>query len=181
MGSCSETVSRAGRAAAHHQVIVTFMMDPPRTVLVLVLLVSLVHGLMVMDEPSCQEVEEAECGLCHTVYMEKCKTIMRERMVEEKRPICKLEVMKTVKAGSKKVMRCKLGMKRMKKKYPKLDCKKVAAGQEEKCVDMVKLQEENHEVKRCSFHPKTVCHPAEGRGCRMVKKKMCNYIDSNKV
>merc|ERR1711973_245080 len=186
MGSCSETVSRAGRAAAHHQVIVTFMMDPPRTVLVLVLLVSLVHGLMVMDEPSCQEVEEAECGLCHTVYMEECKmemvhemmpkkvsmcrsvtryeekceTIMRERMVEEKRPICKLEVMKTGKVGSKKVMRCKLGMKRMKKMYPKVDCKKVAAGQEEK-----------HEVKKCSFHPRTVCHPAEGRGCRMVKKK----------
>lgn len=114
-------------------------------------------------------------------YEEKCETIMRERMVEEKRPICKLEVMKSGKAGSKKVMRCKLGMKRMKKKYPKLDCKKVAAGQEEKCVDMVKLQEENHEVKKCSFHPKTVCHPAEGRGCRMVKKKMCNYIDSNKV
>ena len=45
-------------------VIVTFMMDPPRTVLVLVLLVSLVQGLMVMDEPSCQDVEEAECGVC---------------------------------------------------------------------------------------------------------------------
>ena len=102
-------------------------------------------------------------------------------MVEEKRPICKVEVMKAAKSASKKVMRCKLGMKKMKKFYPKLECKKVAAGKEEKCVEMVKLQEEKKEVKKCSFHPKTICRPSEGLGCRMVRKKMCNYIDSNQV
>merc|ERR1712029_1180141 len=110
-------------------------------------------GVQDGDGPRDDAQESLDCRNV-TRYEEKCETIMRERMVEEKRPICKLEVMKTGKAGSKKVMRCKLGMKRMKKKYPKLDCKKVAAGQEEKCVDMVKLQEENHEVKKCSFHPK---------------------------
>ena len=102
-------------------------------------------------------------------------------MVEEKRPICKVEVMKAAKSASKKVMRCMLGMKKMKKFYPKLECKKVAAGKEEKCVEMVKLQEEKKEVKKCSFHPKTICRPSEGLGCRMVRKKMCNYIDSNQV
>ena len=82
-------------------------------------------------------------------------------MVEEKRPICKLETMK-----SQKVMRCKLGMKKMKKVFPKLECRKVAVGKEEKCVEMVKLHEEKQEVKKCSFHPKTICRPVEGLGCR---------------
>merc|ERR1719175_585858 len=44
-----------------------------------------VAGLMVMDEASCHEAEEEECGLCHTVYMEECS--MKE--VEEMRPMKK--------------------------------------------------------------------------------------------
>jgi len=179
-------------------------MEPPRTVLALLLLTSVVKvkGLMLMDEPSCHEVEEAECGLCHTVYMEECdmqmvphmmpkkvsmcknvtryeencQTLMSHKMVEEKRPICKLETMK-----SQKVMRCKLGMKKMKKVFPKLECRKVAVGKEEKCVEMVKLHEEKQEVKKCSFHPKTICRPVEGLGCRRVRRTMCNYIDTNQV
>ena len=106
---------------------------------------------------------------------------MSYKMVEEKRPICKLEIMKSKNSERKKVMKCKLGMKKMKKKLPKFECRKVAAGQEEECVEMVKLQEEKHEVKKCSFQPKTICRPVEGVGCRLVKKKMCNYIDSNQV
>merc|ERR1712141_457452 len=176
-------------------------------VVVLVVVTSTVQGLMVMDEPSCHDVEEAECGVCHTLYMEDCKmemvaemmpkkvsmcrnvtrfeekclTKMSYKMVEEKRPICKLEIMTSAKSERKKVMKCKLGMKKMKKKFPKSECRKVPVGQQEECVDMVKLQEEQHEVKKCSFQPKTICRPVEGVGCRMVKKKMCNYIDSNQV
>merc|ERR1739838_1024388 len=78
-----------------------------------------VTSLMVMDESSCVEVEEEECGICHTIYMEecemkmveemmpvkvsmcknvtrfeeKCKTIMNHKMVEEKRPICKFQML----------------------------------------------------------------------------------------
>ena len=74
-------------------------------------------------------------------YEEKCLTKMSYKMVEEKRPICKLEIMKSAKSERKKVMKCKLGMKKMKKKFPKSECRKVAAGQQEECVDMVKLQE----------------------------------------
>ena len=40
---------------------------------------------------------------------------------------------------------------------------------------MVKLKKEKHEVKDCSFHPKTICKQAEGKECKMVTKKMCNY------
>merc|ERR1711971_1459122 len=107
------------------------------------------------------EMMPKKVSMCRNVtrYEEKCLTKMSYKMVEEKRPICKLE--------------------KIKKKFPKSECRKVAAGQQEECVDMVKLQEEQHEVKKCSFQPKTICRPVEGVGCRMVRKKMCNYIDSN--
>ena len=105
-------------------------------------------------------------------------------MVEEKRPICQLELVpesKSVGEKQKQVMKCKLGMKMMKKYYPEEKCKKVAMGKEKKCVQMVKLQPEEHEVKTCSFHPKTICRPVVGMKCKTVKKKMCNYVDTNKV
>jgi len=170
-------------------------------------IVSSVSGLMVMDETSCHEVEEEECGMCHTVYMEECAMVkeqemmpkkvemcknvtrfedkcemkMKEKMVEEKRPICHLEMMKKATAKSKQIMKCKLGMKKMKKHYPEKKCRKVAVGFDKKCFDMVKLQKEVHEVKKCSFHPKTICLPVVKMKCKTVKKKMCNYVDSNQV
>jgi len=168
-----------------------------------------VSGLMVMDESTCHEVEEEECGVCHTVYMQECDMLMvpemmptkvqmcknvtryedkcvmkmSHKMVEEKRPICHLEVMNSTgsESSKKQIMKCKLGMKKMKKYFPEKKCTKVAAGVREKCVDMVKLQEEKHEVKKCSFHPKTVCRPVTDMKCKTVKKKMCNYIDNNHV
>merc|ERR1711910_83361 len=60
----------------------------PRLALIL-LLVHLSSSKMVMDETSCHEVEEEECGLCHTVYMEECS--MKE--VEESRPVCSVKAM----------------------------------------------------------------------------------------
>ena len=48
-----------------------------------------VLSLMVMDEESCQEVEEKDCGICHTIYMEKCEMKMVEEMMPTKVPICK--------------------------------------------------------------------------------------------
>ena len=107
-------------------------------------------------------------------------------MVEEKRPICKLKMMTkkhtkcedmTHADGCKRVMKCHLRMKMMKKTYPVTVCEDIAIGEEEKCVEMVKLKKEKHEEKDCSFHPKTVCKQAEGMECRRVKKKMCNYKD----
>jgi len=177
----------------------------------------LVMSRMVMDESSCEEVEEQECGLCHTVYMEecamemveemrpamvkscknvtkyeeKCKTVMEDQEIEEKKPVCKVKMMnkdhkacvlEKDKKACKRVMKCQLITKMVKKKMPNTKCEKVAmAEKEEKCFDMVKLKKEKHEKKSCSFHPKTVCHDSEGRECRTVKKKMCNYIDSNQL
>ena len=108
---------------------------------------------------------------------------MAHKMVEEKRPICRLELLNSIKSGAKRkqIMKCKLGMKKMKKYYPEKQCRKVAVGQEKKCVDMVKLHEEKHEVKKCAFHPKTMCLPVAGMRCKKVKRKMCNYTDSNNV
>jgi len=52
------------------------------TTALLLLLARTITSKMVMDESSCLEVEEEECGLCHTVYMEECA--MKE--VPEMRP-----------------------------------------------------------------------------------------------
>ena len=46
-------------------------------------------GLMVVDESSCVEVEEEECGYCHTIYMEECKMKMVEEMMPNKVSVCK--------------------------------------------------------------------------------------------
>ena len=46
-------------------------------------------GLMIMDESSCVEVEEEECGYCHTIYMEECKMKMVEEMMPNKVSVCK--------------------------------------------------------------------------------------------
>ena len=109
-------------------------------------------------------------------------------IVEEKRPICKFQMLLSSQTpctdtnkGCKRVMKCHLGMKMMKKTYPATVCEDIAIGEEEKCVEMVKLKKEKHEEKDCSFHPKTVCKKAEGEGCRRVKKKMCNYKDSEQI
>ena len=120
---------------------------------------------------------------CNFRFENKCEMEMKHKMVEEKRPICRLEILNNTSANYKKkqIMKCQLGMKKMKKYYPEKKCHKVAAGTEEKCFQMVKLQQEEHETKKCSFHPKTICRPADDVKCKIVKKKMCNYIDSNQV
>merc|ERR1712198_373600 len=138
-----------------------------------------VVGLMVM------EMMPKKVSMCKNVtrFEDKCVMKMKHKMVEEKRPICNLEILNNTSTNyqKKQIMKCKLGMKKMKKYYPEKDCTKVAVGLDKKCFDMVKLQEEKHEVKKCSFHPKTVCRPSEEMKCKTVKKKMCNYIDSNKL
>ena len=48
-----------------------------------------VAALMVVDESSCVEVEEEECGFCHTIYMEECKMKMVEEMKPAKVNVCR--------------------------------------------------------------------------------------------
>ena len=48
-----------------------------------------VSSVMVMDEASCVEMEQEECGICHTIYMEECKMKMVEEMMPTKVSMCK--------------------------------------------------------------------------------------------
>ena len=64
-------------------------MDTIKVLVVVVLFISMVQGLMVMDEPSCQEVEEAECGVCHTLYMEHCQMEVVAEMMPKKVSMCR--------------------------------------------------------------------------------------------
>ena len=48
-----------------------------------------VSGLMVMDESTCHDVEEEECGVCHTVYMQECDMVMVPEMMPTKVQMCK--------------------------------------------------------------------------------------------
>ena len=48
-----------------------------------------VMSLMVMDESSCVQVEEEQCGICHTIYMEECEMKMVEEMMPVKVAMCK--------------------------------------------------------------------------------------------
>merc|ERR1719394_872389 len=48
-----------------------------------------VSGLMDMDESTCHEVEEEECGVCHTVYMQECDMVMVPEMMPTKVQMCK--------------------------------------------------------------------------------------------
>ena len=43
---------------------------------------------MLMDRNSCVLVEEEECGICHTIYMEECKIKVVEEMMPNKMRIC---------------------------------------------------------------------------------------------
>ena len=108
-------------------------------------------------------------------------------MVEEKRPICKVEIMnkdhtkcENAKSGKcKHVMKCSLVMKMMAKTHPRTVCEDIAIGEEEKCVDMVKLKKDKHLAKDCSFIPRTLCREREDRQCRRVTKIMCQYVQKN--
>merc|ERR1719394_1608411 len=102
-----------------------------------------VVGLMVMDETSCHEIDMEECNMvmememmpkkvsmCKNVtrFEDKCVMKMKHKMVEEKRPICNLEILNNTSTNyqKKQIMKCKLGMKKMKKYFPEKDCTKVA-------------------------------------------------------
>ena len=59
------------------------------SIFLVICLYGCVAGVMVMDESSCVEVEEEECGFCHTIYMEECKMKMMEEMMPAKVSVCK--------------------------------------------------------------------------------------------
>ena len=60
-----------------------------RLFLLLLVVIHQVSSFMVMDEASCVEVEEEDCGIYHTIYMEECKMKMVEEMIPTKVAICR--------------------------------------------------------------------------------------------
>ena len=108
---------------------------------------------------------------------------MEEKMEEEEGPICKIRMTSKNDSSCEEkpsscspLLECRIGMKKKLKKYPRTACEKIATGEEEKCVEMVKLKKERLQTKFCSFHPMTMCRQAEGRDCRKVKRRMCNFL-----
>merc|ERR1712106_380240 len=123
MGSCAETATLSGCAAALGLARLVATVEEEimmiGTFVLLCFAGVLVNSFMVMDEQSCVEMEQEECGICHTIYIEECKmkmmeemmptkvsmcrnvtryetkcqVVMEHKMVEEKRPICKVEMM----------------------------------------------------------------------------------------
>ena len=177
-----------------------------RAAILALAILSLAQARMVMDKPSCREVEEEDCGLCHTVYMEECAMKEVEEMLPLRVEVCRREecrmekVMKeeevvvpvcSVKSmdrehqvcregegGCFRMMDCSMERKVVEREREEKVCDQ--AGRQ-KCYTVVKLQKQMKERKACSFHPKTVCQPAEGKRCRKVSKKMCNYTDTNQL
>ena len=177
-----------------------------RAAILALAILSLAQARMVMDEPSCREVEEEDCGLCHTVYMEECAMKEVEEMLPLRVEVCRREecrmekVMKeeevvvpvcSVKSmdrehqvcregegGCFRMMDCSMERKVVEREREEKVCDQ--AGRQ-KCYTVVKLQKQMKERKACSFHPKTVCQPAGGKRCRKVSKKMCNYTDTNQL
>merc|ERR1712154_55438 len=94
------------------------------------LCVSVSLSVMVMEEETCHEVEEEDCGVCHTIYMENCEMKMLEEMMPTKVQICK--------NVTRYFHNCSTEMA-------------YTEGEEEQCVEMVKLEKEKHEGKHCSF------------------------------
>merc|ERR1712059_171305 len=117
----------------------------------------------------------------------ECSMVEEMKEVEEVRPICSVKAMDMEhrpcsmdhggdRSKCRRVMDCRLGKKMMKKPIKKKVCQR-----KKKCFNVVRLKKQMQEKKSCSFHPKTVCHPSVGKDCRRVKKKMCNYRDSNSL
>ena len=109
-------------------------------------------------------------------------------MVEETRPMCRIQSVgkdeKECKLGEsrsqrckKKIMKCSIGKTMIKRMYPTEKCEKIPIGIEEKCADMVKLKMKKQKVMKCAFHPKTVCKATQDIECKLVTKKMCNYVN----
>ena len=122
---------------------------------------------------------------------ERCAMSVEEEDVEERHPLCEVKsmtrehkacILEKDKAACKRVMTCKMKKKMVKKMMEKKKCEKVPTEVvEEQCFNKVMVEKKEIEKEVCQFQPKTVCHDSEGKECKKVKKKMCNYLDSNEV
>ena len=113
---------------------------------------------------------------------------MKNKEVLKRRPICRIEVLSSIQLveyasnviqedyeePKKKIMKCKIGLKKMKISVPVKVCKTVPI-EVEKCVEAVKLVKENYEKKVCSFHPKKICYKNKRPKYKTDIKKVVNF------
>ena len=91
-------------------------------------------------------------------------------MVTERRPICRIENLvngvanaagnndiDTNQAEPSRVMRCKIGFKKLKIRVPVKTCKSFPRDYK-RCAKTVKIIKENREKNVCSFIPQKFCH-----------------------
>ena len=127
----------------------------------LLLLPLQLEARMVVDSPSCREVEEEDCGLCHTVYMEECA--MRE--VEEMLPL-RVEVCRREECRMEKVVREEevvvpvCSVKSMDREHQA--CREGEGG----CFRMMDCSMERKVVER--EREEKVCDQAGGQKCHTV-------------
>ena len=100
---------------------------------------------------------------------EKCSTVLKSKYIKKRRPICTIEVIglgsgagqndnKQMYPKTKQEwLKCKIGLKRMKIKVSVKKCKTVPKVVE-KCRKTIRIMQENHEKKVCSYLPKKICH-----------------------
>ena len=92
---------------------------------------------------------------------------MKSKYVKKRRPICRIELLgsdtgyKDIEQNqaepAQKLLKCKIGLKKMKIKVPVKICKTVPR-ELEKCVKTIKIVKEKQKKKVCSYHPKEICH-----------------------
>lgn len=82
------------------------------------------------------------------------------------------------KQTSTKILRCKIGMKKMKIAVPVKVCKTVPKVVE-RCTDAVRLIKEMFEKEVCSLHPKQVCIKSKKKRKYQKHNKYANKVFSN--
>ena len=92
---------------------------------------------------------------------------MKSKYVKKRRPICRIELLgndtgyndieQNQAEPAQKLLKCKIGLKKMKIKVLVKICKTVPR-ELEKCVKTIKIVKERQKKKVCSYHPKEICH-----------------------
>jgi len=127
---------------------------------------------------------------CVRQYSTECDTRWEYKEVEEKRPVCAINMVERCdeESGCSEVpaLKCKLEKTKVKKKLPETVChrqprsfcKKRKCKPEKVCYYKITMITEQIPREKCEYYPKRVCqkstYQGPGGGCRTVKKQVCS-------
>ena len=96
----------------------------------------------------------------------ECSTIFKTKVVEQRRPICRFELIKqnlnykksrgTKAHQQSHMMTCKIGLMKTKIKTPTKVCKTIPKGAD-RCAMTVKISKETREENVCTSYPSKIC------------------------